>query len=1223
MSSFVNRLKTACSASLLLLAASTAPLHATNLTDGFANPPESTKPWCYWYWISDNISREGITRDLEAMARVGIGEAFIGNIFLDDVKPGPVKALTEEWWGMVEHAIREGGRVGVNIGMFNCPGWSQSGGPWIQSTQAMRYLASSETRVTGPMNFDQTLPQPADPFQDVAVLAFRAPEFDQEAVSTREAKISCSPATPDADRLVDGKLDAPVTFPAGAGQGNTPFLIDFDLSKPFTARSLSLHPGPGAWAAQCELQAAGDDGVFRSLRAFRFDRSNMEINVGPMPRGPVTVSFPPTTAKHFRLALSSVQGTASLTEVSLSRAARVESYVEKQLGKMHPTPLPMWDTYLWPSQSGPDTPSLAVPPTGVRNLTAQLLPGGRLQWEVPAGEWIILRTGMTPTGTRNAPASPEGRGLEVDKMNRTAAKAHFEAFIGQVLRRMPAANRKAFRHVVADSYEMGSQNWTDGFAAQFRQRYGYDSAPWLPTLTGRVVGNADLSDRFLWDLRRLVADRVATDYVGGLRDLCHPHGLQLWLENYGHWGFPAEFLQYGGQSDCVSGEYWVTGDLGSIECRAASSCGNTYGKPVVSGESFTGGPAFQTVPSSLKARGDWAFCEGINHFVLHVNILQPWEDKVPGVNAWFGTEFNRHNTWFEPGKAWIDYLRRSCFLLQQGNRVADVAYFIGEDTPKMTGIRQPELPPGCDFDYLNGEVLVDKLAVKNGVLTLPHGTTYRVLVLPDQTTMRPAVARKLRALVKAGATILGRPPLRSPSLEGYPKCDETVAAAARDLWGGTQVGAAGERTYGKGRVVWGSDLTGVLGSLGVGPDFVSQPKLRFTHRRTQAEDIYFVANPKAEPLTTTVGLRVKGKVPELWRPDTGVREPLVAYDRQGEYTHVPLNLGPSGSVFVVFRDRPGNEQRIVLATRNDEVLWDARSLPKTTPQSTVASATNNFTLACWVKPAADTTLVPEANDGVSGMSEPRNDVLFPPHGNTFSTDAGHAGCGLAVGRDGVCVFEHGGNYFAPVLVHPASLTDWTHVAVVYQDGRPMLYLNGKLARQGLQSRRTVHGVGAAANPQYRGKAGALELRPAKLTEAELGEWMKGTPQPGIGTTLPSLTLHRDSHGPVLADVAAPGTYRLQAAGDQVRTWMSLPCPHRSKSPATGKSLSLPAGARRRRWSFHNWRTGRNGPSLAFATTQARPSTARPSSCPPWPRMGTWAGDSGWTWVRCATSPPSA
>ena len=1137
---------------LALLCALTLAAPAASLDEGFVRPPDSTKPWCYWYWISDNVSKEGITRDLEAMARVGIGEAFVGNIFLDDIPAGKTKVLTPEWWSLVEHAIREGGRVGVNIGMFNCPGWSQSGGPWIKPEQAMRYLASSETRVSGPAKFEAKLAQPKEQFQDVAVLAFPAPLGDADKLARRSPRITCTPAAAGVEKLVDGRRDTALAFPAGAGQGRNGFTIEIELTEPLTARSLSLTPSDSSWAAKCELQAADGDGQFKKVKAFKFDRSNMAIGVGFTPRGPVVVSFPATAAKRFRVVFTSVSGRAALAELELSPAARVESFVEKQLGKMHPTPLPMWDTYLWPAQAEVDTAKLAVAPREVVDLTAKLAPDGTLRWDVPAGDWVILRTGMTPTGTRNSPASPEGQGLEVDKMNRAAAKLHFEAFIGQLLKRMPASERKAFKRVVADSYEMGSQNWTDGFADTFRNRYGYDPRPWLPVLTGRVVGSEDESDRFLWDLRRLVADHVATDYVGGLRELCHPHGLELWLENYGHWGFPAEFLQYGAQSDRIGGEFWVTGDLGSIELRAATSCANTYGRPVVSSEAFTGGPAFQTAPWGLKARGDWAFCEGINHFVLHVYIQQPWEDKVPGVNAWFGTEFNRHNTWFEPGKAWIDYVRRCCFLLQQGTRAADVAYFIGEDAPKMTGVRQPELPAGRDFDYINAEVILDKLAVKDGLLTLPHGTTYRVLVLPELATMRPAVLRKVRDLVQAGATIVGPPPSRSPSMENFPKCDDEVKKLAGEVWGealtrpaGTLSHPLGEgrgegavaRPFGKGRVITGQSLSTTLKELGCGPDFQSATKLRYTHRVDGGTDIYFIANPHSQDVATMAAFRIAGKAPELWWPDSGRMERPAVYDEADSTVRLPMQLGPHGSVFVVFREQADANSRIVSVTRNGELLLDTKW---TAPREAVAdtnAAANNFTMAVWAKPAADTTLVPETNKGVHGMGEPRNDALFPPHGSTFG-DTGHAGSGLAVGRNGVVVFEHGANYFAPVLVHAAPLADWTHVAVVYRDGQPSLYLNGVFAKRGLKSDYTVHsGVGSAGGGKpFRGELGGFEQASRALTESEMGQWMKAMARPASVSPEGGMELTRGLKGSVEAIARQAGDYVLKTADGKTRTF---------------------------------------------------------------------------------------
>ncbi len=883
------------------------------LESGFTNPPVQTRPWCYYYWISDNISKQGITRDLEAMKRVGIGEALIGNIFLDNQPAGRVKVLSEEWWDLVEHAIREGDRIGVDIGMFNCPGWSQSGGPWIKPEQSMRYVIASETRVAGPKQFSEKLVAPKEAFQDIAVLAFPAPQNDADSLAAHSPRVSSTLAVTDALKLADGDLKTAVTIATGPAKNRKPVTFDIEISSPLTARSLEIFPAGQPFGADGELQVQLDDGSFHSVRKFSCDRSNPSINTGFMPRGPVVISFPAVTSRHFRVVFSNFIGKAQkaeLAEIILSSAARVDSFIEKQLAKMHATPLPLWDAYLWPAPVEPDSSKLVVPLVEVKNLTAKLSSDGTLTWDVPAGDWIIQRMGMTPTGMSNSPASPEGQGLEVDKMNGELARKHFDAFIGQLLQRMPASDRKAFKHVVADSYEMGSQNWTDRFEKIFRQQYGYDPLPWLPVLSGRVVGSADQSERFLWDLRRLIADHVAMDYVGGLRASANAHGLGLWLENYGHWGFPGEFLKYGSQSDRIGGEFWVTGDLGSIECRAASSCANTYGKPFVSAESFTGGPPFQNSPKDLKARGDWSFCEGINHVVLHVCIQQPDDAKFPGINAPWGTEFNRHNTWFEEGgKTWIEYERRCCWMLQQGWRVADVAYFIGEDAPKMTGIRNPELPTGRDFDYINADVIEKNLSVKDGLLTLPHGVSYRVLVLPKLSTMRPELLRKIRELVKAGATVVGDPPARSPSMENFPKCDQQVRELAVEIWGAEKLPASGARMLGKGCVIWGKTLADIFAANQTPPDFecrdaAADAKILFTHRHSADADIYFVSNQKDRAERVNCAFRVAGRQPELWNAVTGERRALPQWREANGQTLVPLEFAPAQSWFVVFR-QPG------------------------------------------------------------------------------------------------------------------------------------------------------------------------------------------------------------------------------------------------------------------------------------------------------------------------------
>ena len=719
-------------------------MRGDQLEQEFAHPPAHTKPRCYWYWMDGNVSKEGITHDLQAMKRVGIGEAYIGVIGggMSGRSNGEVKVLSQPFWHLMEHAIREGGRLGVNIGVFNSPGWSQSGGPWIKPEQSMRYLSFSETRLRGPRHFVGKLPAPIGWFQDVAVLAFPAPAEDDDTIASHSPTII----------------------------GSTTSNLTYEVAQAFTARSLKIVPAK-AVNVSCELRASDNGKTYTTVRIFRMDRHNLSVAVGPVPLAPIVISFPAVTAHFFRLQFSAP---CEVSNIELSAAARVERYEEKQLDKMFQDPQPPFDFYTWPQQAEPKKAGLVVQPTAVRNITKDLSADGTLHWDVPSGEWIVLRVIASPTGTTNTPAPPEATGLEVDKMSRPDLRAHFDAYIGKLLERMPPKDRKAWKHVVADSYETGPENWIDDFVSDFKKRYGYDPLRFMPVMTGRIVGSADESDRFLWDLRRMVADRIAKDYVGGLRELCHEHGLRMWLENYGHWGFPSEFLKYGGNSDEIGGEFWVSGVLGSIELRDASSAAHIYGMPVVFSEAFTGGPAFTSTPWSLKRRGDWALCQGVNQFVLHVYIEQPWDDRRPGVSAWFGTEFNRNNTWFGNAKFWIDYLRRCSVLLQQGCHVADVAYYIGEDTPKMTGECKPALPAGYDFDYINADVIEHRLSVKNGRFVLPDGTSYRLLVLPDENTMRPAVLRKLRELIDAGGQLLGPEPTRSPSLQDYPACDKEV-----------------------------------------------------------------------------------------------------------------------------------------------------------------------------------------------------------------------------------------------------------------------------------------------------------------------------------------------------------------------------------------------------------------------------------------------------------------
>jgi len=868
------------------------------LQNGFTIPPDSIQTSVYWYWISGNISKEGVIKDLHAMKKAGINRAFIGNIGLDDVPTGTVKLFSEEWWEILHAALKTATELNIDIGIFNSPGWSQSGGPWIEPEEAMRYLASSELRVKGPQKFSAKLEKPAEPFQDIRVIAFPVPAEYDHTLSTCNASITSNPSIKNLSLITDGNCETGIDLPP-----ENEFIIDFDSHEPFTLRSLFIYPNKHPILATATLQLKEADNSFRSVCDFEINRSNPALNVGFNPYAPIVVSFPEITATSFRLAIKNANPGSGISEIVLSSSPRIAYYAEKTLSKMHQTPLPYWDAYKWPTPPEVGNKSLMVDASQVIDISTYLSEDGTLTWNVPEGEWVILRTGMTPTGTTNAPAPPEATGYEVDKMSRKHIEKHFNSYIGEILKRIPEADRKTFKVVVMDSYETGGQNFTDNFLNEFKQHYGYDPLPFLPAYYGIPVNNSQESDRFLWDLRRLIADKVAYDYVGGLRSVSHKYGLTTWLENYGHWGFPGEFLMYGGQSDEIGGEFWSEGDLGDIENRAASSCGHIYGKNKISAESNTSsGNSFARYPAVIKQRADRFFAEGINNTLLHVYISQPYENKNPGVNAWFGTEFNRKNTWFSQIDIYITYLKRVNFMLQQGLNVADVTYFIGEDAPVMTGITDPPLPIGYQFDYINAEVLEKYMTVKNGLLTLPHGTQYKILVLPKLETMRPELLIKIKQLIREGAIVMGPPPTRSPSLQNQPEADRQIRTLAEEIWADVDGVNLKHRKFGKGMILNGLNMQEAFALINCIPDcqLPQDNSIHYGHRTLGNGEIYFLSNQTDKEQIVYPEFRITGKQPERWDPITGSIRPLSAYELKEKTTIVPLKLAPFESIFVVF-----------------------------------------------------------------------------------------------------------------------------------------------------------------------------------------------------------------------------------------------------------------------------------------------------------------------------------
>jgi hypothetical protein len=643
----------------------------SELEQGFRQPPESARPWVYWFVMDGNLTREGITADFEALKRAGIG----GVIFMEvdvGIPRGPVEFMSPEWRALFKHAVTEAERLGLQITLNAGPGWTGSGGPWVKPEQSMQHVVASAVDVTGPKHFDEVLPRPQ-----------RRPAF-----------------------FGDGKLPP-------------------------------------------ELEKAKNS-FYRDVMVLAFSTPAGNQRISDIDEKALYVRAPYSSAPSVKPRLPSLASYPALSGDAVVAADRV------------------------------------------LDLTTKLDANGRLAWDVPAGNWTILRFGRTSNGAGTRPAPLPGLGLESDKFDKAALDAHFDTFIGALLREIGPRKKTpgtGWTMLHIDSWEMGAQNWTAAFREEFRRRRGYDLRRYLPAVTGRVVDSLEVSERFLWDLRQTAQELIIENHVEHLKALGHKHGLGLSMEPYDM--MPCADMSIGAAADVPMCEFWLYGFNTSFSVIEAASIGHTCGRPVVAAESFTSGDAerWQAYPGAMKVLGDWAFSAGVNRIVVHRSQHQPWLDRKPGMTMGpYGVHWERTQTWWDMVGAYHNYLARCQFVLRQGLPVADICYLAPEGSPQV--FRPPASatrgdPPdrlGYNFDGCAPETFVARMSVKGGRLVLPDGMSYRVLVLPETPTMTPALLRKVKELVKAGATVVGPPPLKSPSLSGYPQCDAEVKKLAAELW---------------------------------------------------------------------------------------------------------------------------------------------------------------------------------------------------------------------------------------------------------------------------------------------------------------------------------------------------------------------------------------------------------------------------------------------------------
>jgi hypothetical protein len=894
------------------------------LFNNFQNPPESARPRTWWHWTGGNITLEGITKDLEWMRCVGIAGFQLADVSFGGGQAVDDKVLfgTSDWLAAVRHAAQEAERLNLEMAIFSSAGWSLTGGPWVKPEQAMKKLVWSDTLIHGRQTFNSKLPHPPfnngpvrnlgrsnsnDPtfYKDIAVLAYQVRESAPDMASLNP-KATGQTGPIDATALLDDDLNSSLTIQAPAN--GDPAWIQFEFEKPFKARAFTISGHKGIPIGR--LLASIDGKNFWTLVTLPGAQLYRQGWVR-------TFAFPETSAKFYRIELTGLPlGPAETMNQAIFKSA--SEYVLSEAILHSQAYIHRWEEkagfrHLFEYESVPTPvipPEAAIQQADLIDLTSKMNQSGYLKWNVPEGEWNILRIGYSLTGAKNRPARPTGLGFEVDKLSREHTVAYIRDYMEPIAETLSPLYGKSLRYVLLDSWEAGMQNWTDNMLDEFKKRRGYDATPYLPALAGRVVESAEVSDRFLWDFRRTLADMFAENHYGVISNFLRKQGIGTYGEAS---GVSLEILEDAllckKFMDIPMGEFWVHALHPQMmyyeDIRGAASASRMYGKKIVAAEAFTGG-GYES-PFTLKKVADYWFCQGVNRLVFHTSAHQPLDTK-PG-NTMVGTHLHRNITWAEQAKPFIDYLARTSFMLQQGQSVADIAYLLNEGAPSTMPIwgagLTPNPPEGYDYDYINTDVLLNRLSVnENGDLVLLDGISYRILVLPPIDRMTLPVLQKIKNLVINGATIVGPKPVASPSLAGYPNVDSEVQALAATLWGDLDGISRFRRRVGKGSVIWGLPLSEVLTSIHIPKDVeYSRPldmELFWIHRRVQNKDIYFVVNGSDRIQDIDIRFRVNGKIPELWFPDTGTRQPIT-YKIEDSLTTVSLILPQYGSAFVVFR----------------------------------------------------------------------------------------------------------------------------------------------------------------------------------------------------------------------------------------------------------------------------------------------------------------------------------
>lgn len=888
---------------------------------GFNTIQDSARTKVWWFHGETETAKEGITADLVAFKNAGIG----GVVYYDQSHGKAENALpgfSREWWEMLRFSAEEAERLGLTFELHVSNGFV-AGGPWITDEISMKRLAASERIVQGGNYFEGFLDPPVNRhnfYKDVAVLAFPVHEA---TASSRDEKVTVTSNLSglDTSNLFNSQPGSYTWIPVVEGEN---VYIDITFEEEFTARSISYEVRPQGKATTSATnipEPPADTFVGTGYRILP-NLGQLEVSsdgkkytkvcdLKPIYRAhenwrQKTISFNAVKGRYYRLNFHDwwdeqmFNPNLQIGAVVLNSLAKLDQWEEKA---------GLFSEYMEQDKTPEYTPAEAIDHEKIINISDKMDKNGILRWNIPEGNWMIMRFAYVPTGGSTKHGRKNLMGKECDKLSAHAVSVQWENYVEKIIDSLQATNSGLVSGVVMDSHEAGAQNWTDDFIEQFTQRQGYDPTLYLPTMMGYIINGVKESDGFLFDVRRNIADMISDNYYGTVEKLCKERGLVFTAQAIGNaLCIVGDPIQAKSKVSKPQGEFWCIHPDGNYDIKESSSAAHLYGKQIASAEAFTD-TKYSASLADLKSLADYAYTFGINEFVICASPYQPWLDKIPGSTGG-GRHYaiNRNNTWWSYSRPFWDFQARSAYIMRQGKPSIDLCVYLGENAPvKILTYRLPDIPGGFDFDAFTSHALFTRMDAKDGRITLPDGTGYSMMILPRNGDITLDALRKIHSIVKKGAKIYGPKPLRSKSKKDINQYTE-YEQLANQLWGG-KPGSSGMNQYGKGEVYWGMTLSQAINKASIIPDIqletgdTKQSMIYFAHRSLKDADIYYLDNHKDEEEHNTFTFASSGKHAQLWNAATGERYSLPILRSDEQTVSIDLYLHPRESYFVVITDK--------------------------------------------------------------------------------------------------------------------------------------------------------------------------------------------------------------------------------------------------------------------------------------------------------------------------------